>query len=284
MEEQIEVFDENLEDEIEAQEENVYYIPSGEININTNGTHDVTKYSQANVDVQPSKEILEITENGLYDVTDYKNANVQTSGYGMSDIFNNITDENHDEYCNNSMFKITPEILVDGATTISGAFKNCDFLKEVTIKFRNCKEPVNFYELCRLSSLISINLIGEDVTYLDGDAILNFQKVQNLKIENVQLAHGDSFATNYYNCLNNANLVNVEAGDLLKDVVNGTYAKAEVELTNAINLTKDSLISIISSLGIDNKKRCILILGEENIAKLSSEELQMITDKGWTYE
>lgn len=63
--------------------------PEGMIQITTNGTHDVTQYASASVNVPtgitPSGDIT-ITENGSYDVTQYANAivNVETGGGGAS--------------------------------------------------------------------------------------------------------------------------------------------------------------------------------------------------------
>lgn len=286
MEDEIEVLDESLEDEIEVHEENIYYVPTGTIEIINNGIHDVTKYDKANVNVQPSKDTLEITENGTYDVTDYKQANVQTAGYGMNDIFANITNDNHSNYSRKSMIKIVPEIMVDEATNISSSFANCDFLNEVVIKFRNCNEPVNFGNLFYPSCDIQkATLVGEQTTFLDGSNNYVFGKLSDLKLENIQLkCDSDSLRGMSVYCLENSNLVNVDAGDFLKDLVNYTYKGTSVYLESATSLTKDSLLSIINSLGTDSKNACKLILGETNKAKLTDEELQMITNKGWNYE
>lgn len=63
--------------------------PTGTIQINTNGTHDVTQYASASVNVPtgitPSGEIT-ISENGSFDVTQFATAivNVATGGGGGS--------------------------------------------------------------------------------------------------------------------------------------------------------------------------------------------------------
>lgn len=57
--------------------------PTGSISILTNGTHDVTNYASAVVNVpNPSTGTLSITENGTYNVTSYASADVNVSGGG----------------------------------------------------------------------------------------------------------------------------------------------------------------------------------------------------------
>lgn len=144
MEDEIEVFDENLEDEIEIQDENIYYIPNGQIDITENGQHDVAKYSQANVNVQPPKDIIEITENGLHDVAEYKQANVQTPGYTMSEIFNTtVTSENAEYFGKEALYKLQPpEIVVSGGVDISRLFAQTGVIKELTLKLEDVNPNV----------------------------------------------------------------------------------------------------------------------------------------------
>ena len=62
---------------------NEYIVPNGELEIETNGTHDVTEYSSVNVNVPvpegyivPSGD-LEVTTNGTHDVTEYASVSVK---------------------------------------------------------------------------------------------------------------------------------------------------------------------------------------------------------------
>ena len=51
MEQEIILEEEELEYEVEVEEENAYFIPTGEIEITENGTFDVSQYEKVNVNV-----------------------------------------------------------------------------------------------------------------------------------------------------------------------------------------------------------------------------------------
>ena len=111
-----------------------YIIPSGEININSNGTYDVTDKASANVNV-PEKVLgtKSITSNGTYKATDdnidgYSEVVVSTSGVDINDYY----------YTNNKYsgdirvyIKEIPMINTENLTTMYQFFINCQNLTNI---------------------------------------------------------------------------------------------------------------------------------------------------------
>lgn len=65
-----------------------YIQPSGELEITTPGTYDVTEYEQVKVNIKIPYGRLDITENGQYDITDYHLAYVAV-GYNLDETETN---------------------------------------------------------------------------------------------------------------------------------------------------------------------------------------------------
>jgi hypothetical protein len=75
------------------------------------------------------------------------------------------------------------------------------------------------------------------------------------------------------------------AVNLTKLIINGTIASNNLNVSYCKNLTHESLMSIITALKdfSDAGGSYKVTLGSDNIAKLTTDELQVIQNKGWTY-
>lgn len=297
MEDIITIIDEAFEEEIEVQEENIYYVPSGEVDINSNGVHDVTKYSQANVNVQPSKDTLEITDNGMYDVTDYKNANVQTSGYSMSDIFDtNVTSDNVEYFARDTLYKLQPpEISVPDGMDISRMFADTGLIKSVVLKLGNADFSTKYNIFSGNNILESIRIYSDTEITVNNNSTSSgyapifdsrrnrFKNLKTLQLTNITISGKNLVLDNSMTFQFCPNIENLDLGIYLSKF--STSYDGSIDFTNNKKLTHESLLNIINSIPSNSGSETLTLeLGETNLAKLSEEEKQSISDKGWVYK
>lgn len=287
MEDIIEVEEENLEDTIEVEEENVYFIPSGEIEITSNGKHDVSSYKTANVNVVPSGTI-NINENGIYDVTDYSEAVVETAGYSINDFYTTEVPQDASYFGINSLLKIQPPTIVaEDVDNLTNCFRECRFLKKLDLKLDN-QNRVNINSLFyNCTNLEEISISSEEECRVYTASIISsistvFSGCNDLKtlvLDNITLNENSYLGdiTIFGSC---DDLENLSVGSFLSTLP--TSSAISLNFTNNTKLTHDSLLNIIN--GLNNNPRGTLKLGSENLDKLSDEEKQMITNKGWSYE
>ena len=108
-------------------------LPTGSISITSNGTHDVSNYANAIVNVQTSSGGItpsgtkEITENGEHDVTNYASVNVQVSTGGSGYSVNDIASGAHTN-------ELSGEITITAPEIVTGAFGYNKNITKVTVQ------------------------------------------------------------------------------------------------------------------------------------------------------
>ena len=131
---------------------------------------------------------------------------------------------------------------------------------------------------------------------------VNMPKVENLScfiqstnVKNLDMTNCDMSSVNNISSFSSASLTNLVFGlNLGKNYTRATtnYSSYKLQLNACVNLTHDSLMSVINNLYDLNLTYDVanggtlytqsLLLGSKNIAKLTTEEIAIATNKGWT--
>ena len=267
-----------------------YIIPNGDINIIENGTYDVTDKINAIVNI-PEKKLGSkiITENGTYKASDdnldgYSEVEVATSGVDINEYFK-PTIQGGDMYGNpgwsKTFLKFRSPLIVEG-TNAKRLFyqqpleKLPDLLE--TDKITNAE---NMFGVCKLIKTIP-NINTSNVTNMSemfyGCTVL--ETLPKLNCSNVERING---VVN--NCTKLQNIGGFEnLGQAYKTTTDANYYYYKLALSFSNNLTHDSLMNVINNLYDIKTKGCnpqSLVLGSTNLAKLTSEEVAIATEKGF---
>lgn len=185
-------------------------------------------------------------------------------------------------------------------TDYANAFGGMGWTNE-TFKPKYKIQPTTTYMMFRNSKL---NGTLEDLCDIDLSKVTNFQYAfSNSTLTEIRstinCTGGVSTASTFQGCqllktiaewrVDNA--VNMNANHLASCIelenlnITGTIGTTGLSVQHSKKLTHDSLMTIINALydysGSSGSYK--VTLGNDNIAKLTAEELQIIQDKGWTY-
>lgn len=294
--------------------------PSGNLSITENGDYNVESFVSTSVNVPqgvfPSGN-LNITENGNYEVAGYESASVSVQGGGGSidlttgirfgkSLFSSlptfVQNANWSECTSSVEMFVECKNLVSmsyvdtsNVTLFSSMFADCTHLasvpllntskgREFNVMFRACKNIVNipafdlgsatrldymFYDCISLVSVPSldtsnvgnVNSMFYGCTSLQSIEKLNFSKI--------------------YSALSVAGFVkNCSA---LENVGGFTGLKYSISLANSPNLTRQSVINILTEAAdLTGKGAATLTLHADAKARLTQAEYDLAASKNWT--
>ena len=191
-----------------------------------------------------------------------------------------------------------PDGFGQNATNLAQCFANCEALKYIALPAgfgQNATNSYGCFSYCQaLTSLTLPDGFGQNATNLDRC----FE--QCIFLNSITFPDGfgqnaTSFYWFFYNCYN-LNSLHLPTGfgqastnnvmmfyycSGLTTITGNPNFKVSLELSPCQNLTHDSIMVVINGLQTVTETQT-LKLGETNLAKLTDEEKQIATDKGWT--
>ena len=161
-------------------------------------------------------------------------------------------------------------------------FYNCQKLTTIPLlDTSRCTYMNNMFTGC--SNLTTIPLLNtSSCTYMN-DMFYNCQKLTTIPLLDTSKVTSINYAFNY--CRSLVDFGGLEnLGQAYKITANANYYSYQLDLSYS-PLTHDSLMNVINNLYDIKAKGCKtqqLILGSTNIAKLTSEEIAIATEKGFS--
>ena len=192
------------------------------------------------------------------DLSSFNTANV-TSMQGMFEFCKNLTTLDLSSFDTSSV------------TTMAGMFQYSNILASIDLSSFNTANVTSMQDMFKYCE----NLTMLDLSGFDTATVKYFQsmfdnciKLETLDISNFDTAGANNYTSMFSNC------------KALENFTACVFYKS-VSFSASVNLTHDSLMSIINNLATVTSAQT-LTLGATNKAKLSADEIAIATGKGWT--
>lgn len=274
-----------------------YIIPSGKIEITENGEYDVKSKASAKVNV-PTKTLgtKTITSNGTYKASDdnldgYSQVEVETSGVDINDYYNF---EKRTFGAITYYIKTIPLIDTSSYTNMEGLFRYYTSLESIPLlDTRNVKTMMNMCGNCgNLKSFPQFDTSKVTNFYNMCSWCLSLKELPRLDFSSAQAIRNITYGAYRYIKLGGFKELgkgyetskSANHTDYTLDISQGATISAPNSLFST-NIDHDSLMNVINDLydiaskGVATQQ---LIMGSNNTAKCTAEELAIGTSKGWT--
>ena len=288
-------------------------MPTGTLEITSNGNYNVKEKEFANVNV-PEKQLgtKSITTNGTYKAIDdnldgYSEVSIETSGVNINEYMSDtvlyspwteipkwvtmiLQLRNPIKYSRSDLSRLfmwyqgkkVPKLEISNITNTDNMFAYCVNLEEIELfdtsnvtymglMFYNC-ESLKTIPQFDTSKVYNMNMMFSGCGSLTSVPQLNTSKLQYV-------------SGVFSSCSQLENLGGfLNLGQAYPIGISTNNYSYKLDLTSCKKLTHDSLMNVINGLYDIKTKGCNpqgLALGATNLAKLTSEEIAIATEKGW---
>lgn len=306
-----------------------YIIPTGSVEITSNGTHDVTDKASAIVKVAEKKlGTKSISQTGVKTVTynasddnldGYSKVDITTSGVDINEYFSNTIEGDYfgykgwkvnllkwrspliiNGYSLDYAFKDyplneLPELIgMNNVTSMNNTFSNSSIVTIPLLDTSNVTKMNNIFSSCKsLTTIPQLNTQKVESIERGFNECEKLTELPELDFSSMKKMQSGYNYYLFYNCTKLKTIggfLNLGMNyDTTESANKMEYRLALITTEYAsgtpLDLTKQSLINVLNKLYDIATKGCNaqqVIIGSTNIAKLTSEEIAIATNKGWT--
>lgn len=202
-----------------------------------------------------------------YTINEIESNDVYTVELFSDDDFTSCSFNNKSELLTVEYLKVTSKV-----TNMNSMFRNCSQLTQLDVSNWDTKNVTNMYNMwanCyKLTQLDLSNWNTSKVARMDY-MFYGCSKLTQLDLNNFNTSKVTNMSEMFQYC------------NSLTDFIAPKNINANIGFNYCNNLSHDSLMSIVNNLATVTTTRT-LTLGSTNLAKLSSEEKAIATNKGWT--
>ena len=210
---------------------------------------------------------------------DYETANLDTSNITvMGEMFGNCTNLTHLDLSNFDTSKVTG---------MYSMFTSCSQLTTLNLSGFDTSKVTNMYAMFdNCQKLTTLNLTVFDTSKVTNMHSMFYYCRKLSNIPKLNASNAINVYNVFYECRSLTDLGGLEnLGQAYLTTQSANYSYYKLDLSQSGRLTEQSLINVLNNLYDIKTKGCNtqqVVLGSNNLAKLTAEEIAIATEKGWT--